>query len=145
MSEHTLENIYMKRIFTAIIVLVLAVLSFFLMRPIILSIALGVILAFIFSPIYNWIERKTGSKNLTATLLCIILILIIVLPIWFFTPMLLNQAIKVYSSAQQMDFVTPLKAIFPSLFSSQQFSSDAPCLIVNLWFRKRAYNILMHH
>ncbi len=124
MAENTIERIYIKRIFIAIIVLVLAVLSFLLIRPIILSIVLGLILAFVFNPVYDWLRKTVKSKNLSASILCVVLILLILLPIWFFTPILLNQALKIYTSAQQMDFVTPLKTIFPSLFASQQFSSE---------------------
>jgi len=112
----------LKRIMAVVLLGALFLLSFFLLRPILLSIFLGIILAFIFSPIYNFLLKKIKNGNVTTLLICFILILIILLPIIFLTPVLINQSIKLYVASQQLDFVTPLKKIFPSLFLSQEFS-----------------------
>lgn len=119
-----MDNDYFKKILTAIILLVLLVLSFLLLKPILLSIVLGIILALIFSPIYNKLYKKTKSRNFSASLICIILVLVIMLPVWFLTPIFIDQSFKIYLSAQQMDFVTPLQSIFPSLFASAEFSAE---------------------
>jgi len=112
----------LKKIMVVVLLGGLFLLSFFLLRPILLSIFLGIILAFIFSPIYNFLLKKIKNGNVTTLLICFILILIILLPIIFLTPVLINQSIKLYVASQQLDFVTPLKKIFPSLFLSQEFS-----------------------
>src|SRR3989344_2617442 len=106
------EN-YFKQIMTVIILSVLIIVLFFLLKPILLSIVLGVILAFIFLPVYNWINGIIKSGNITASIMCISLILLIFLPAWFLTPIILNQSVKVYIASQQMDFITPLKTFFP--------------------------------
>tara|TARA_Y100000034_G_scaffold123040_1_gene169295 strand:+ start:2216 stop:3250 length:1035 start_codon:yes stop_codon:yes gene_type:complete len=115
---------YLNKIITTVILGVLIVLSFFLLKPILLSIIVGIILAFIFNPIYDWTLKTTKSKNLSAGLICIMLILLIFLPLWFFTPIFLEQSFEVYLASQQMDFVTPLKNLFPSLFASEEFSAE---------------------
>lgn len=107
----------------------LIILSFFLVKPILLSIVFGMILAFMFDPIYNWFYKLTNSKNISAFLVCFLLVLIIVLPIWFFTPIVIDQSIKIYLSSQQIDFVTPLKTIFPSIFASDTFSAEIGSMI----------------
>ena len=117
------EN-YFKQIMTVIILSVLIIVIFFLLKPILLSIILGIILAFILLPVYNWIHGIIKSENITASILCIVLILLIFLPAWFLTPIILNQSIKVYLASQQMDFVTPLKTFFPDLFASEEFSAE---------------------
>jgi len=123
-----MDKEYLKKITTAIILLILIVLAFFLVRPILLSIIMGLILAFILSPVYNLFYKYFKSKNLSASLICIILIVLIILPLWFLT--------------QQMDFVTPLKNFFPDLFVSEEFSAEIGSTIYS--FVTKATNSLMN-
>ena len=124
-----MEEKYFKHITTTFILAVLIVLSFLLLKPILMSIIIGVILAFMFSPLYNFLSKFIKSKNLVATLLVLFLILLIFLPVWFLTPIILDQSIKFYLASQQIDFVTPLQNIFPSLFASEQFSAEIGSII----------------
>lgn len=119
-----MDDVYFRKIITGIILIGLVVLSFFLLKPILLSIIVALILAFIFTPVYDWLHRIIKAKNLAALLVCFLLILLIVLPIWFLTPIIINQSVKIYLISQEMDFVTPLKNIFPSLFASEEFSAE---------------------
>ncbi len=124
MEENNLNKI------TALIILIgILVLSFFLLKPVLLSVIVGFILAFIFSPIYNKIYSLTKMKNVSAMIVSVVLILIIILPIWFLTPIILNQSIKFFVSSQQIDFVLILKKIFPSIFASQEFSAQIGSVI----------------
>lgn len=124
-----MNDLYFRKIMTTIILIVLLVLSFFLVKPIILSIIIGLILAFIFNPTYDWLRKKIPSKNLSAFIICIFLITLIVLPFWFLTPIFIDQSFKVYLAAQQTDFVKPIKAIFPSLFASDEFSVEIASIL----------------
>jgi len=117
------EDSYRKTI-TSIILIVLMVLAFFILKPILLASILGAILAFIFMPVYNWLKSKIKYQNLSAFILCVILIAMIILPFWFLTPIFVNQSIKIYLASQQADFVTPFKGIFPDLFASDEFSLE---------------------
>ncbi len=114
---------------TGIILVSLIILSFFLLRPVLLSIIVGFILAFIFSPVYNKIYSWTNMKNFSASLVSIFLILLVILPIWFLTPIILNQSIKFFVNSQQIDFTFIFKKIFPSIFSSQEFSAQVGSII----------------
>ncbi len=119
-----MDNAYFKRVNTLVMIAVLVVLSFFLLRPLLLSIIFGFILAFIFSPIYNKLHKLTKLKNLPAFFICTLLLLVIILPLWFFTPMIIDESIKLYRASQQLDITTTLKTIFPSLFASDEFSQE---------------------
>ena len=119
-----MDNAYFKRITTLVILAILIILSFFLLKPLLLSIIFGFILAFIFSPIYNKLHQLTKLKNLPAFFICTFLLLVIILPLWFFSPMLIDESIKLYRASQQLDITTTLKAIFPSLFASEEFSQE---------------------
>ena len=124
-----MEEVYLRKIMTTVILVVLGVLSFFLVKPILLSIIFGILLAFLFLPVYNWFHKITNSKNISAFLICFLLILLIVLPLWFLTPVIIDQSIKIYMASQQMDFAKPLKNIFPAIFSSEEFSTEIGSII----------------
>ena len=134
------EN-YIKKSISLLILLILLVLSFFLVRPILLSIIFGGILAFIFYPLYRWINRKLGWKNVSALLSCILLLILIVLPIWTVTPLLIDQSVKIYISAQQVDFITPIETMFPGAFLSETASAEAELIIQS--FLSKVTNSLM--
>jgi len=117
-----MESEYLKKITVAAILLLLIVLAFFLIRPIIMSIVIGIILGFIFLPMYESILKKISYPNILALLFCIVLAMLIVLPIWFLAPVALDESFKIFQSSQSLDLVSPLKKIFPSFFSSDEFS-----------------------
>jgi len=119
-----MEIDYFKKISTSLVLLLLLVLAYILLRPILMAIFLGIVLAIIFLPVYKKLLKLIKSKDASAFIVCIFLIIIIVVPLWFLMPILINQSINIFMSSQNIDFVTPLKTIFPSLFSSQQFSNE---------------------
>jgi len=124
-----MDETYFKKIVTTVILAVLILLAFLLIKPILLSVVLGIFLAFLFSPVYDWLDSKIKMKNLSVILISIFLILLIILPVWFLTPIMIDQSLKVYQATQQMDFVKPLKAIFPGLFASDAFSREVGSII----------------
>lgn len=111
------------KITSAVILLLLLVLSFLLIKPFLLAMILGFILAFIFRPLYLRFNKKIKSKNLSATLICILLLILIVIPVWFLTPILVNQSIQIFIASQNLDLVTPLKQILPQLFETEVVSN----------------------
>src|SRR3989339_20032 len=78
-----MDDIYLRKVMATVIVLGLLVLSFLLIKPILISIIVALILAFVFSPVYEWLYKVTKLKNISAFLICILLISLIVLPFWF--------------------------------------------------------------
>ncbi|MEK6757953.1 MAG: AI-2E family transporter [Nanoarchaeota archaeon] len=137
-----MDDIYFKKVLTTIILSVLIILSFFLLKPILLSIVFGFILAFIFSPVYNWILGKVKNTDVAASIVCIFLILLIVLPVWFLTPIVLNESIKIFKVSQQLDYVSVLKKIFPDIFASEEFSAEIGSAIHS--FATKITNSLMN-
>ncbi|MBR9701588.1 AI-2E family transporter [Candidatus Pacearchaeota archaeon] len=137
-----MDDILFRKLMTTIILAFLVVLSFFLLRPILLSIIIALILAFVFTPIYCWVLKKVKSENLAAALVCIFLALLIILPMWFLTPILIDQSFKVFLASQQVDFVTPLKTIFPDLFASDAFSAEIGSVLQS--FVTRVTNTLVN-
>jgi len=114
----------LKKITAGLILALLGVLAFLILKPILISLIFGIILAVVFSPVYDWSLKYIRSENLSAFLTCLLLILLMIIPFWFLTPILVKQSFEVYLASQQIDFVTPLKTVFPSFFTSDQFASE---------------------
>jgi predicted PurR-regulated permease PerM len=138
-----MDEEYFKKVMSIATIGALIVLSFFLIKPILLSIIAGFLLAFIFSPIYNLLFRITKGKGLSAGILCILLIAIIVVPLFFFTPMIIDESIKIYRASQSLDIVTPLTKLFPNLFASKEFAQEAGSAIHT--FITKVTNSLMNY
>lgn len=131
MTIKIMDESYFKKSGTLMILFLLIVLSFLILKPIILSITVGVILSVIFAPVYDRVFKITKSKNFSSTIICLILIILILLPIWFLTPIFIKQSMEVFIFSQQMDFTTPLKSIFPSLFASEEFSEQVGSILLS--------------
>ncbi len=103
-----------KRISVFILILLLAVLAFILVRPILLSVIGGLLLAYTFFPIYKIVLRRIKNKNFSATLVSIFVVLLIIVPLYFFVPFMVNQVFGLFQAAQKFEIGTLIKAIFPS-------------------------------
>jgi predicted PurR-regulated permease PerM len=112
-----MEDVYFRKIMTSLILFALILLSFFLVKPLLLSIVSGVVLAFIFTPVYNYLYKKTNSARLSAYFTLLLSLLIIVLPLWFLIPIFMEQFFKIYFLLQQLDILDSIKEIFPTLFA----------------------------
>ncbi len=113
-----------KKTMTAVLVISLLILSFLILKPIMISIIMALILVFIFSPVYDWLYKYIGSKNLSVTVILLALLLIIVLPLWFLTPILMRQTLEIFRKVQGIDFTSAIGSIFPALFSSEKTSIE---------------------
>lgn len=127
-----MDDPYFRKIITLIILVLLIVLSFLMIRPILISIIMGLILAFIFSPVYDWLNKYIKQRDVSASLIILVSLSIIILPGWFLIPILLRQAIGIFKLAHGIDFVTPLKSIFPALFASEELAAEIAYIFSSL-------------
>ena len=126
-----MRNINPKEFVAGIFIIALTVLSFLILKPILISIITALILVFIFSPVYDLIQKYVKIKNLSALLVVFILITIIVLPMWFLTPIMIKQSFSFFQIIHDVDFVTPLKKSFPALFASEEFSNEIGSILAS--------------
>ena len=138
----SIDENYFRKALSVFILIALVVLSFFLLKPVLTAIIIALILAFIFSPIYDFLVKRTNSKNLSVSLIMVFLLIIFLLPIWFLTPILIDQSLKVFQATQQIDFVGPIQKIFPALFASDQFSNEIGSIISS--FTTKMANLLVN-
>ncbi len=136
------DEVSFRKTMTALILTFLVVLSFFLIKPVLMSIVVALILVFIFSPIYDWLLKRIKSPNVTVSIIIVFLLTIIIIPMWFLLPLLIRQSFRIFQATQQIDFITPLQNIFPPLFATEQFSNEIGSIISS--FTSNAANFVVN-
>ena len=113
-----------KRISALFLVLVLIILSFIVVRPIIISVILGLLFAYILYPLYVRVYKVIREKNISALIICVVIVAIIFLLLWFLVPIMIQQTFDFYTYTQRVDLLSPIKKLFPNVFSSPDFSKE---------------------
>jgi len=119
-----MDEQYFNKFVTTIILVSLFVLSYFIVRKILMSLILGVILAFMFHPMYVYLNKKIKSPNVSAGILCILLLTIILIPVWFLSPIVFNQTFNLYISAQNLQLEDSIGKVFSYFFNSPELSAE---------------------
>ena len=91
-----------RKYFASMFVISLIVLSFYLFyivfSPFLIPIVWAIILAFVFYPVYRWLNhRLRGRKSLSALVMTAFVVFIIVFPTVYILSMLAHQAINAYA------------------------------------------------
>jgi predicted PurR-regulated permease PerM len=137
-----MEDTTIDQIFTFLIIIILIFISFLIVKPILLSIIFSLIFAFIFYPLYQKLLIRIKNKNISAGIVCLLIIIFIGLIIWLLVPIIIEQSIKIYIYSQETDFIDSFKKIFPLIFESEIFLESGP--IFNSFFTKIT-NSLMNY
>lgn len=112
-----------KKISLIVVIILLGILVFFLLKPVLLSIIAGLILAYMFTPAYEKICSKLGNrKNLSALIITLFIIVVIIVPIWFIIPTLLQQVFDMFTFSQSIELNKLVASIFPT--ASPQFAAQ---------------------
>ena len=108
-----------KKISLVVLLVLLAVVAFLIIRPVLLSVMAGLILAYIFLPVYKYTMKLVKNKTVSAGIVSIILVLIIVIPLWFLLPIVSQQVFELFKISQNLDLTEITNSIFPG--ASDQF------------------------
>jgi len=119
---------------TVILILGLFILAAMILKPVIIAIFSGILLAYIFLPIYKFVLSKVKSENLSAFLVGIgLLILIFGILAWIFSS-LVSQAIDLYLGLQTIDLTNIVRTTIPEFLpteASTVFASSINTFISN--------------
>lgn len=118
-----------KKISLIVLLVILAILAFLIIRPVLLSILAGLILAYLFLPIYKYSLRWIKSKTLSAALVSITLLALIAIPLWFLLPMISQQVFELFRMSQNLDITGITRTIFPG--ASDQFVAQVDATLKN--------------
>lgn len=120
------------------LVAIVLILAGLILKPIILAIVAGMIIAYVLRPVHARILKIVKEKNTSSLIVCTLLLVIVVLPTWFLMPIMTRQVFDAYLFLQKADFGTMFKETFPF---PQEISADFYALINN-FFNKLANALL---
>jgi predicted PurR-regulated permease PerM len=113
-----------RRFMIPIVILILAVLSFLIVKPIASAVIIGLLLAYVSYPIYLKINKKIKSNNLSAFIIVGVVLLVVLLPIIFLIPRFTEQLLDSYVQLRGADFSKIIFQIFPSLAESKEMTAE---------------------
>jgi len=117
-----IEKEGIQNIVAYFLIIGLFILAVLIVKPIITSIILGVLLAYIFYPIYRWLASKTNNKNFSAFLVCIGLVILIIIIIGIIVSSLFRQVVELSFYLRGIDLTEIIRENLPNFISSSQFS-----------------------
>lgn len=108
------SEIHLRKYISVIIILFLIVLGAIILKPIFLSIITGLLLGYVFSPLYGKILSFVREKNISALIIIFLVFLIIFLPLWFLFPVMSKQIFEFFIMIQKVDLVSFMRHLFPT-------------------------------
>ena len=94
------ETTYLKYLFVALFLFVLYV-SYLVIKPFLVSVLAGMLIAFVFFPIYNFFQKKIKSKTVSALLVSLVILLLVSVPVVYFVDKASDEARFIYLRAKQ--------------------------------------------
>jgi len=106
-----------REISAVVVVIIFGVLVFLAMKPILFAILWGLILAYVFFPVYRKVGHYIKNKTVSAILVSLIATAIILIPLWFVIPMMVQQIFEIFRFSQTLDMGSFVQNIFPGASS----------------------------
>jgi len=101
--EETLDIHKQSKYFFIVTVIAFLLFSLFLVRSFIIPLLSGILLAYIFFPVYKFLRKTVFSQNLAAMLTILSVILIFIIPLFFTANALIGQSITLFQEIKSMD------------------------------------------
>lgn len=111
------------KISSIILLSALVIAAFFILKPILLSIVAGLLLAYIVNPLYKKLLPNVRNKTLTALVVSLVVIIVIVIPLWFVVPIVIRQVFDMFGFLRTLDVGNVLTFLFPK--APTQFLAEA--------------------
>jgi len=99
----------------------------------------GLILAYIFLPVYKLLLRVIRNKTISAAIVSLFLLVLIIVPLWFVLPIASKQVFEIFRISQDLEIRPLVKTLFPA--ASEQFVNQVE-LAVKSSFSKLTAAIL---
>jgi len=112
-----------KKFSIVALIIALGILALLVIRPVVTSLIAALILAYLFLPLQKRIVRLVKNKTFSASIVLTLVLVIIIIPTWFFIPIIVEQIFEMFKYAQSLDIQNILMGIFPT--ASEQFSAQA--------------------
>lgn len=99
------------------IFLILAIVSFMIIKPFIAAIFLALLLASILKPLYNFLNKKINKPTISAFIITILTIAVIAIIAVISIEIVATQVMDFYAYTKTTDIMAPMKAIMVKLIS----------------------------
>ncbi|MDP3765149.1 MAG: AI-2E family transporter, partial [Nanoarchaeota archaeon] len=106
------SDLYQKIIFT-IVFIVLIFISFLIIKPFLAAVLTGIVLSYIFYPLYSRINKRISNKNVSSLIASLLVILILTAPLFFVLNAVSKEAYTTYLLSRQKMAATGQLAAAP--------------------------------
>lgn len=110
-----IDKSILKKWMIAVGILGIFILTFLIVREILVALTVGLLTAYAFTPLYRRLLGSKQRKGLVAFLMILGLIAVIIIPLIYLTPIIINQTFTTYVAVQNMD----LSGIFKGFVSDE--------------------------
>ncbi len=111
-----------RKTLAIIILLGLLVLAFFLVKPFIVSIIFGLVLAFVLTPVYKQLLRLIKNPTATSLIITIITVLMLAVVLYFVAQITIKEAFNLYIEIQKVDFYSLINGFLSRIFETPDLS-----------------------
>ncbi len=99
MTGKSIDINYLKKPIAIVMFFIFAFVSYNIVKPYLLSLIMGAIFAFIFYPVFTFINKFIKSKKLASLTLTVLILLVIAVPFTFLLGSMATEAVDGYSGA----------------------------------------------
>ena len=124
-----------RKYFSLILFVVIAYLSYLVVKPFISAILTSFILAYIFHPLYKKMLEYTKNKTLSSIAITLFILLLILLPLIFIGKLVAVQAYDFYHQGNLADMITYFESFFGNTEAYSYFLNGISIVtnLVNKW------------
>lgn len=94
-------------------IIAIFVMAFIILQPLFLSIVGGLILAYACYPLYKLVFKLFRERNTAALAVCLIIVIILFVPLWFLMPIAIEQTFRLFSAIQTVDIGGVVQQLMP--------------------------------
>ncbi|HLC31711.1 MAG TPA: AI-2E family transporter [Candidatus Nanoarchaeia archaeon] len=103
-----------RRLVVILLIVTLGVLVFLIIRPVLVAILGGLLLGYVFFPLYKKTLEKVREPNTAAALISVMILVAIVVPLWYLIPLIAEQVFEIFKLSQTLDIGGIIRNLFPS-------------------------------
>jgi len=111
------ENNTFKKLSAIVSLAVLGVLTALIVWPIAAALITGLLLAYIFFPVYKKILKKTKRRTLSAFILMFCILILLFIPFRYILPLIVRETFNIYLYLQDINFLEIFNQLLPNVRS----------------------------
>lgn len=127
-----------SKYFIIVFFVIVAYLSYLLIKPYFVSIAAALIMVYITYPIYQKLNRVIKNKQLCSILLLVLIVIVIIIPAYFLANTLVRESLDFYKNIKGIGVGNLLDRINPNLESTLQPYFEDVVTYITSFFKKSA-------